>query len=87
MVCVTHTTFAVVPLCSPQPEQPYVVVLGVHVNPCCVHWKQGTGFSHCKSVWEKQALRESLGQLGALGSKGFSLVLGAVCPITAAWSR
>lgn len=28
-----------------------------------------------------------MGELGALGSKRFSLVLGAVSPITAAWSR
>lgn len=87
MDSVNDTAFGVVSLCSTQPEPPYRVALGVHVSQPCRNRKGGTGCSHCHRAWEEQASREVLGQLGALGSKGCALVLGAVGPITAAWSR
>lgn len=80
------TAFDVASWYSPQPEQSFMVAL-VCISQPCVRWKGGADYFHYYRECGKTKPGGSSEGRGGSGSKRFSLLLGAVCPITAAWSR
>lgn len=72
-------------LCGTRPGRPHVGC--VSVSPACAGRRGGRWLlAPLQGAWQQRASRGFPGQL-RLGSKGFSSAVGAVCPITAAWSR
>lgn len=83
---VMDTAFDVASWYSPQPEQSFMVAL-LCISQPCVRWKGGADYCHYYRECGKTKPGGSSEGRGGSGSKRFSLLLGAVCPITAAWSR